>query len=65
MTIRELRAVTGKNQTDFGKLYGIPLRTIQNWETCARNPPEYVFNLLDRAVKQDFPGAYSDHIANK
>ena len=55
MTIRELRAITGKKQTDFGKLYGIPLRTIQNWEGGQRTPPEYVLILLEKAIRADFP----------
>ena len=54
MTIKEIRTLTGLSQTKFGNLYGIPLRTIQDWEAGARKPPEYVVALLERVVKEDF-----------
>lgn len=54
MTIKEIRTLTGLSQTKFGNLYGIPLRTIQDWEAGARKPPEYVVTLLERVVKEDF-----------
>lgn len=54
MNIKELRKLTGLNQTQFGEKYDIPMRTIQNWESGQRTPPTYVLNLLERAVKQDF-----------
>ena len=54
MNIKELRKMTGLNQTQFGEIYDIPMRTIQNWESGQRTPPTYVLNLLERAVKQDF-----------
>lgn len=41
----------------FGDYYGIPLRTIQDWEREVRTAPEYVINLLERAVNEDFPRA--------
>lgn len=49
-----LRKMTGLSQTAFGKKYGIPMRTIQNWENGVSEPPEYVVNLLRRAVQEDF-----------
>lgn len=54
MTIKEIRALTGLSQTKFGNQYGIPMRTIQDWEAGARKPPEYVVKLLERVVKEDF-----------
>ena len=51
--IRHLRERTGLSQTGFGKKYGIPMRTIQNWENGVTEAPEYVANLLERAVKED------------
>lgn len=52
--ICELRELTGLSQRKFGDLYGIPLRTIQNWECNERKPPEYVLKLLNRVVEMDF-----------
>lgn len=56
MTIREIREKTGLSQARFGERYGIPTRTIENWETGARVPPQYVVELLRRVVEElDYP----------
>lgn len=47
---KELRAKTGLTQTKFGELFHIPLRTIQNWESGTRKPPEWAVYLLEIAV---------------
>lgn len=52
--IYELRAKTYLSQTAFGEKYGIPMRTIQNWEMFVNVPPAYVVNLLERVVTEDF-----------
>lgn len=53
MNIREMRAELGDTQSEFAKRYRIPFRTIQNWETGIRKPPEYIVSLLERQVKED------------
>ena len=53
MTIKELRELLGESQAKFAERYGIPKRTIENWESGIRKPPEYVLTLLERAVKED------------
>ncbi len=53
MNIRELRLLLGDTQTEFATRYNIPFRTIQNWETGKRTPPEYIINLLEQRVKAD------------
>lgn len=52
--MKEIRKVTGLSQQKFGDLYGIPKRTIQNWENGVNEPPEYVLRMLTRIVKEDF-----------
>lgn len=54
MTIKEIRALTGLSAQKFGDKYHIPLRTIQGWELGERKCPDYVIELLERAVKEDF-----------
>lgn len=49
----ELRKMTGLSQVKFGKFYNIPLRTIQGWEEGTRESPEYVMQLLERAILED------------
>lgn len=52
-SIRELRELTGLPQVKFGDMYNIPLRTLQHWEAGDRECPQYVINLLSRAVRED------------
>lgn len=53
MIIRDLRSKLGDTQSEFASRYGIPFRTIQNWETGLRKPPEYMINLLTSRVQED------------
>lgn len=55
MTITEIRQLTGLSMTAFAKRYGIPYRTLQNWEGGLREPPAYLLTLLEQVVKADFP----------
>ena len=43
---RKLRQVSGLTQVKFAKEYGVPLRTIEKWDTGERTPPPYVIELL-------------------
>ena len=51
--IRELRMKTGMNRREFSDFYGIPLRTIEEWEAGRRAPAEYIVRLLAYAVEYD------------
>ena len=44
--IRMIRLKTGLTQQEYADKYGIPIRTLQNWECGHRVPPEYVEDLL-------------------
>lgn len=46
MNFKELRQQSGMNQTDFAKYFGIPRRTVQNWEGGQRQCPEYLLELM-------------------
>ena len=52
-TVKDLRELLGYTQSEFSKAYGIPKRTIEDWEGGRRKAPEYVMTLLCRAVEQD------------
>ena len=54
MTIKDIREFTGLNQDDFCKKYKIPKSTFSKWECEVSNPPEYVRELLERVVLEDF-----------
>lgn len=63
MTIKEIRQLTGLSAQKFGDKYGIPLRTIQNWEGGQRQAPEYIVKLLERVVKEDMEDNGMNEIA--
>lgn len=53
MDIREMRTNLGITQSEFAARYGIPFRTVQNWETGLRMPPQYIVSLLEERIKDD------------
>lgn len=60
MTIKETRAAAGLSRPQMSKaIYGIPVRTIEDWETGKRIPPTWVEKLviekLQRIAKEKTP----------
>ncbi len=55
MTVKEMRESLGLTQDMFSKRYNIPKRTIQNWENGKRNPPPYVIEMLENAIRHYIP----------
>lgn len=51
--IKDLRAATKMTQQAFGDYFGIPFRTIQDWEYNIRNCKSYIINLLDYKLRSD------------
>lgn len=51
--VKEMRKETGLSAQKFGDKYGIPLRTIQEWERGGRKAPDYVIDLLAFAVASE------------
>ncbi len=52
-TARELRDLAKMKRVDFCEKYGIPLRTMEDWDAGKSKAPQYVMDLLERAVRQD------------
>ena len=55
-SIKEIREKTGLSRPTFGAKYGLPVRTLENWELTSsngRHAPEYVVRLLDYKVESD------------
>lgn len=44
--VKELRERMGMNRRQFCEYYGIPYRTVTDWEAGKRNMPDYVLRLL-------------------
>lgn len=53
MTIREICEKYDLSQTELAKRFGIPLRTVQNWCTGQRMPPEYLPNMIEQLLEID------------
>lgn len=51
--VKGLRMLAGLTQEAFSARYGIPKRTIEEWEGERRKAPPYVIELLKRAVFED------------
>lgn len=54
ITLKELRAATGMSQRAFGEYFGIPLRTIQNWEGGQRSCPVYLLDLIKYKLEKEY-----------
>lgn len=52
MSIKEARQAAGLSQAEMSKLFEIPKRTIENWETGTRKPPSYVEKLIIEKLEQ-------------
>lgn len=49
--IKQLREYLNLSQRQFAEKFGIPLKTIQNWESKTRTPPEYVIKMANEIVE--------------
>ena len=52
MTIKEARQAAGLSQAKMSKLFEIPKRTIESWESGERKPPAYVERLIIEKLRQ-------------
>lgn len=51
--IKELREMTGMNRKEFCKYFGIPYRTVTEWELDNRHAPSYVLHLLEYYIHNE------------
>jgi DNA-binding transcriptional regulator YiaG len=52
-TFRELRASTGMTQQAFSVRFGIPKRTIENWDSGISTPPTYVIGMMIEILNRE------------
>ena len=50
MTIREIRTKYNLTQAALSKITGIPLRTIENWDSGCRKHPPYIPDLVEAKI---------------
>jgi DNA-binding transcriptional regulator YiaG len=53
MTFKELRQASGMTQQAFADYFGIPKRTIENWDSERRKCPEYLLKLMEYKLKKE------------
>ena len=53
MNSKEIRALLGISRAEFSRRYGIPVRTLEEWDAGRHLAPEWVMSLLERVVKED------------
>lgn len=52
-TFKELRERSGMSMTEFAAFFGIPYRTIQDWEYGNRKCNEYIVDLMEYKLKHE------------
>ena len=53
MNTVEIRAILGISRAEFSRRYEIPVRTLENWDSGVRTPPDWLLKLLERVVRED------------
>lgn len=53
MTIKEMRTAAGMTQKAFSEYFGIPKRTIEDWEGDRRSCPAYVLTLIEYKLRKE------------
>ena len=53
MTFKELREKSGLSRSGFAKFFGIPYRTVQNWELGLRECPDYLLDLMQYKLEKE------------
>ena len=53
MSTTEMREHLKISRAEFSRRYNIPIRTLENWESGKSKCPDYVRQLLERAVLED------------
>lgn len=51
--IKELREMHRMNMKQFAEYFGIPYRTVQNWEAGVNKCPEYLLKLMEFKLDQE------------
>ena len=54
--IKELRKQTGLSQSKFSAKFGIPVRTLQQWEQGISAPPEYLVRMMAYIIQLENSG---------
>lgn len=64
-TIKDLRSILKISRAEFSRMYGIPVRTLENWEARKSECPAYVFELIEKSVLECIPVEKFEHYGEK
>lgn len=53
MDVKNLREASGMTQKAFAEYFGIPKRTLENWEGGKRECPSYLLELMEYKLKKE------------
>lgn len=53
MTVKDMREKSGMTQKAFSEYFGIPKRTIEDWEGNRRKAPDYVVALMRYKLEKE------------
>jgi DNA-binding transcriptional regulator YiaG len=53
MTIKSLREASGMTQKAFAEYFGIPKRTVENWEGGKNKCPSYLLDLMEYKLRNE------------
>lgn len=53
MMIQELRDKSGMSRPEFAEYFGIPYRSVQNWERGERECPGYLLALIEYKLEKE------------
>lgn len=53
MTVKEMRTAAAMTQKAFSEYFGIPKRTIEDWEGDRRSCPAYVADLIEYKLRKE------------
>ena len=53
MTFKELREASSMSRTQFAEYFGIPYRTVQDWELGNRNCSDLILHLMEYKLKHE------------
>ena len=51
--IKKMREELGMNRREFCEYFGIPYRTVQDWEAGKRTMPDYVYRLMAYRIEME------------
>lgn len=51
--VKDLRESTGMNRKEFCDYFGIPYRTVTEWERGTRKMPDYVLRMMEYQIRME------------